>query len=917
MLYYRMTYKKKLIEVALPLDKINQAAYIENNIHTGLPSNLHTWWSRKPLGIARAIIFCSLVDDPGEYLSGKKAEAKRDELFWIVSQLADIESNADEKLLDQAKSEILKSNGGKMPTFWDPFCGGGSLPLEALRLGLPTVASDLNPVAVFITRVLINLAPRYVFHPPINPSLSHELIPNRVRFFGFKKDVEYYAEVITKKLVAEMGKYYPDAQIPKELGGGDGQVVAWVWARTVTCPNPSCRAQTPLVNKFWLSTHVGNEAYIIPIYQKETRTFSFHVHRSGQPPQGTVNRSGATCLACGNPIIFEHIRSEGVADRISYNLMALAVEGPHGRLYLDPTAEHLKAAQDCEPWWKPDSELPASALGFRVQKYGITRHRDLFTKRQMAALSCLADLIGNIREDIIRDAEGDAGYADLIQAFLSLSLSRVAQTNNTLVRWLIRKSGTSKGTPAFDRQIVSMIWEFSEGNLLGNSVGSWKAAVKNPLTALNSIPAAGLVGEAVQHDASSPWDKGRDYFISTDPPYFDAIGYADLSDFFYIWLRKSMGAFYRDIFGTLLVPKTSDLTRNLGRKDVPKKKATQQFLDRLHAAFSVMHGVASDQIPVTVYYAFKQKEEDSGTVVASTGWEILLEGLIRSGFHITATWPLRTESGSRLRAIGSNALAASVVLACRKRSPDSPSTTKRDFLEVLKKELADALKTLQHVNIAPVDLAQAAIGPGMAVYTRYAKVLDAEGKPLTVREALTLINQILDETLAEQEGDFDADSRWALAWIEQFGFADSEFGVADVLARAKNTSVAGLVEAGILVASHGRVRLLKPAELPADWDPKTDKRLTVWEMVHHLIRVLESGGEAEAAELVAKLGSKAETARELCYRLFTLCERKKRAAEALSYNALVQSWPEISRLAADHSKAEEPQKPQSELFEND
>ncbi len=911
-----MNYKRKLIEVALPLDKINQAAYAENNIHTGLPANLHAWWSRKPLGIARSIIFCSLVDDPSEYLSGREAEDKRNELFAIVSKLADIENNADEELLNHAKKEILKSNNGKMPIFWDPFCGGGSLPLEALRLELPTIASDLNPVAVFITRILINLAPQYIFHPPINTSIPKELFSNGVRFSGLKIDVEYYANVIHAKLAREMGKYYPVAQIPKEMGGGSGQVVAWIWARTVTCPNPSCRAQAPLVNKFWLSTHVGNEAYIVPVYQKDRRTFNYHIHRSGKPFAGTVNRSGAICLACNTPISFEYIRSEGVAEHISYDLMAMAVEGLRGRLYLEPTTEHLKAAQDCEPYWVPDSELPESALGFRVQKYGITKHRDLFTKRQLAALSCLSNMIGNIREDIIRDAGGETGYADLIQAFLSLSLSRVAQTNNTIVRWLIRKSGTSKGTPAFDRQIVSMVWEFSEGNLLGSSVGSWKAATKNPLTALNSIPATKFVGEAIQHDASRRWERGGGYFISTDPPYFDAIGYADLSDFFYIWLRKSMGNLYRDIFGTLLVPKTSDLTRDLGRNDVPKKRATQQFLDGLYTAFSAIHNAASDQIPVTVYYAFKQKEEKSDSVIASTGWAILLEGLIRAGFHITATWPLRTESGSRLRAIGSNALAASVVLACRKRPLNPETIKKREFLEILKEELADALKAFQHVNIAPVDLAQAAIGPGMAVFTRYLKVLDAEGKPLTVRDALSLINQILDETLAEQEGDFDADSRWALAWFDQFGFEEGEYGMAEILSKAKNTSVKGLVNAGFLKSRGGKVRILKPSELSVGWDPEKDKRLTNWETVHHLIRVLESGGEAEAAKLVYKLGARAETARELCYRLYTLCERKKRAAEALSYNSLVQSWPEINRLASSQSKTKEPQKAQSELFEN-
>ena len=308
---------------------------------------------------------------------------------------------------------------------------------------------------------------------------------------------------------------------------------------------------------------------------------------------------------------------------------------------------------------------------------------------------------------------------------------------------------------------------------------------------------------------------------------------------------------------------------------------------------------AHPNFPVAIYYAFKQSEQKSEAGIASTGWETFLDSVIRSGFAINGTWPMRTEGEGRIRAKDSNALASSIVLVCRQRSDDAPLASRREFVTALKSELWMAFVHLQRSNIAPVDLAQAAIGPGMAVYTRYAKVVDTHGNPLPVREALALINQILDEVLAEQEGDFDADTRWALAWFEQSGFADGEYGIAETLSKAKNTSVGGLVEAGILASKAGKVRLLKPQELPDDWNPATDPRLTAWEMVHHLIRVLESGGETAAAELAATLGAAAETARELCYRLYTLCERSKRAAEALSYNALVQSWPEITRLARE------------------
>jgi putative DNA methylase len=484
----------------------------------------------------------------------------------------------------------------------------------------------------------------------------------------------------------------------------------------------------------------------------------------------------------------------------------------------------------------------------------------------------------------------------------------MTQSNNTLVRWRVRASGTSKGEPAFDRQIISMTWEFSEGNVFGSSVGSWKAAVKNPLTALNSIPDTDVPATAIQHNAADIIEGESHVVVSTDPPHFDAIGYADLADFFYIWLRKAIGQQHRDIFGTMLVPKDGDLTRDLGRKEVSKDDATESFLARLHAAFQAIRAIVSPQVPLTVYYAFKQAEseaptdEDAEVSTYSTGWEKLLEGLFQSGLQITGTWPLRTEANNRLRAIGSNALASSIVLVCRPRLDHAPNATRREFVAALRAELPAALRHLQAGNIAPVDLAQAAIGPGMAVYTRHAKVLDAEGKTVSIREALSLINATLDEVLAEQEGDFDADSRWALAWFEQNGFDEGDYGVAETLSKAKNTSVGGLANAGILESRRGKVRLLKPEELPTGWDPATDLRLTSWEVVHHLIRVLGSGGESAAADLVGKVGARAETARELAYRLYTICERKKRAAEALAYNGLVQSWPEIVRLTQEGGK---------------
>jgi putative DNA methylase len=441
-----------------------------------------------------------------------------------------------------------------------------------------------------------------------------------------------------------------------------------------------------------------------------------------------------------------------------------------------------------------------------------------------------------------------------------------------------------------------MTWDFPEANPLSEFHCAWHEAFEWVSKSIETLAAIGQ-GTVKQDDAQSQ-SVSADKIISTDPPYYDNIGYADLSDFFYVWLRRSLRPVFPDLFATLAVPKAEELVATPYRHG-SKEKAEAFFLDGMTQAMHRLAEQAHPAFPVTIYYAFKQSETEGTEGTSSTGWETFLDAVIRAGFAISGTWPMRTERGARSIGIGTNALASSIVLVCRPRPANAPTATRREFVQALKAELPPALAELQKANIAPVDLAQAAIGPGMAVYTRYARVLDAEGRPVSVRKALALINATLDEALAEQEGDFDADTRWAIAWFEQHGFGEGEFGVAETLSKAKNTSVAGLAEAGVLETKRGKVRLLRPEELPADWNPETDPRLTAWEMVHQLIRVLESGGESGAAELVAKLGARAETARELAYRLYTLCERKKRAAEALSYNALVQSWPEIVRLARE------------------
>jgi putative DNA methylase len=529
-----------------------------------------------------------------------------------------------------------------------------------------------------------------------------------------------------------------------------------------------------------------------------------------------------------------------------------------------------------------------------------------------------SDLVSEARERIRHDAvaaglpddgkplrDGGTGaqaYCDALALFLAFGLSRSANFNNSLTVWA---PTNEKVMFLFNRQAVPMVWFYGEANLLEPVVGGLVTCLQYIASCIIQTVAYGSPGIAFQADAvTQDFSSGK--VISTDPPYYDNIGYADLSDFFYVWLRRSLRPVFPDLFTTLSVPKTQELVATPYRHG-DKAKAEAFFLDGMTKAMRRLARQTHPAFPVTIYYAFKQSETDDEEGVGSTGWETFLDAVLEAGYTIAGTWPVRSEMIMAFKA-HMNSLASSIVLVCRPRSIDAPTATRREFLNALKAELPVALAHLQAGNIAPVDLAQAAIGPGMAVYTRYAKVLDAEGKSLSVREALALINQTLDDALAQQEGDFDADSRWALTWFEQSGFVEGEYGVAEQLSKSKNTSVAGMVEAGILTSKSGKVRLLKPDELPKDWDPTKDHRLTVWEMVHQLIRALDKG-EANAAALLAKLGTKAEVARELAYRLYTLCERKKRAQEALAYNALVQSWPEIIRLARERAAPQE-----AELF---
>lgn len=962
---------KKLIEVALPLEAINKASAREKSIRHGHPSTLHLWWARRPLAAARAVIFAQMVDDPSScpdlFPTEKAQEKERKRLFKIIEELVEWENTTNEKVLQVARDEIWASwrracaenvdhpqakelfDRKKLPAFHDPFAGGGALPLEAQRLGLESYASDLNPVAVLINKAMIEIPPKFSGKPPVNPEVRKDRSLFKKTWAGAQglaEDVRYYGQWMRDEAERRIGHLYPKVEVTAELAKGRPDlkpyvgkkltVIAWLWARTVKSPNPAfAKVDVPLASTFMLSTKTGKEAYVEPVIEDGGYRFSVKVGKpknAERAMNGTKLSRGANfeCLMSGAPIAGEYIKAEGKAGRMGARLMAVVAGGDRGRVYLSPTPEDETVARKARPEWKPEGTISGSTQYLGVKPYGMDRFDQLFTDRQLVALATLSDLVGGAIQHARRDAcvaglpddptplrdggTGATAYAEAVGVYLAFALSKQADLGNSLCRW---EPIAQCPRQLFGRQAIPMVWDFAEGNPIGDSSGAWSVfvdgIVKAFTKAFEHLPPDAR-GHAQQADAGAQ-SISRGKFISTDPPYYDNVPYADLADFFYVWIRRTLRPVFPDLLATLATPKVEELVAFAYRHD-SKAAAEAFFLEGMTRAMCRLADQAHPAFPVTIYYAFKQAETDTDAGTASTGWETFLDAVIRAGFATSGTWPMRTENNSRLRGQASNALASSIVLVCRPRGPAVPTATRREFITALKSELPGALAHLQRGNIAPVDLAQAAIGPGMAVYTRYDRVLDADGKPLTVRGALALINQTLDDALAEQEGDFDGDSRWALAWFEQSGFEGGEFGVAETLSKAKNTSVQGLKEAGILdkKSPGGKVRLLKPKELPEDWDPSKDKRLTDWEVVHHLIRVLESGGEDAGAELVRKLGAKAEPARELAYRLYAICERKKRAAEALSYNGLVQSWSEITRLAREGGK---PAAAQETLFAED
>jgi putative DNA methylase len=912
---------RKLIEVALPLETINRESAREKSIRHGHPSTLHLWWARRPLAAARAVLFAQLVDDPSSHPDRFPTEdaqrTERERLHGIIERLVVWENTRNQELLAQAQAEILASTGGSPPAILDPFAGGGTIPLEAQRLGLEAHASDLNPVAVLINKALIEIPPKFSGRAPVFPGLADGRIGSWEGATGLAEDVRAYGAWMRDEAEKRIGERYPQATL---ADGTSASVIVWIWARTVTCPNPACGVEMPLVRSWLLGKRKGKEAWVQPIMTADPEhpsgkrvEFEIRHGAAGAPSadeDGTVGRNGASCVACGSAVALDYVRSQGRAGRLGASLMAIVAEAGRGRVYLPPNEAHRRAADVERPASAPEADIPPQAPSFRVQAYGMNHWTDLFTNRQLLALTTFSDLVIQARERVLRDAletgapPGDrleAGgtdaeaYADAVATYLGLGVSRTADLGNSLATWSSSRDQTRN---LFARQAVPMAWDFVEVSPFAGASGDVAVATDTMSQAIALLPTA-IGSEVVQRDAVALSDAVA--LISTDPPYYDNIGYSDLSDFFYVWLRRSLRSVHPGLLSTMLVPKAEELVANPYRHD-GKDGARKFFEDGFRRVFARARESALADYPITVYYAFKQSEaDDDGT--ASTGWETLLDGMIRSGWAITATWPMRSERGGRMISVGTNALASSIVLALRPRPEDAPTTDRRGLIAALHDELPDALRRLQQGAIAPVDLPQAVIGPGMAVFSRYAKVIENDGTTMTVRSALARINEILDQVLNEQEGDFDASTRFAIAWYRGHGYTTGKFGVADDLARARNTAVETLVRDGILASAAGKVTLLSPANLPEGYDVLADDRVGAWEVLHHLIAFLERDGLPVAGAFLASAQDRpdgavdTELVKELAFLLFSIAERNGWTQDALAFNTVATAWPDVIQAA--------------------
>ena len=953
---------KKLIEVALPLDDINEACAHEKMPGIGAhPRGIHLWWARRPLAAARAVIFAQMVNDPGYQrelgygINKKEAEIKREKLFQIIRDLVKWENNNNEEVLNRAREVIWESwretchlnrahpqandlfNPEKLPAFHDPFAGGGAIPLEAQRLGLESYASDLNPVAVMINKAMIEIPPKFanltpVGHLPESDKLSKktatsEMLQSWSGSSGLAEDVRRYGHWMHAEATKRIGHLYPKVLITPEIVlkrpdlkqylGKELTVIAWLWARTVKSPNPAFNhVDVPLVKSFDISTKAGKEAWVQPVIKSDN--YEFEVKTGKRPVNeldSTVIRSGGICILTNVTIPFTYIRSEAQAGRMGERLMAVVLDGHRERVYISPMPDMEQLSKQNTPEWTPTTETFGKSR-VNVGLYGMTTWDKMFTSRQLVALTTFSDLVQEARRKAIADAvtqgmvedgvgidaggTGATAYGDALAVYLGFCVDRCTDFNNSLTGW---RSGNEKIMYLFARQAIPMVWDFGEANIMANVVGGFVTNLEYQVKCILQAQTSGK-GFATQSDAATQ-NISINKVVSTDPPYYDNIAYADLSDFFYVWMRRSLRNIYPSLFSTLAVPKSEELVATPSRHG-GKEQAEKFFLNGMTQAMHNLAEQAHPAFPVTIYYAFKQSETKENST-SSTGWETFLEAVVEAGFSIDGTWPMRSEQESRMIGLGSNALASSVVLVCKKRSVDVGTLSRRDFQRELRAEMPEALETMiggetGRTPIAPVDLAQAAIGPGMGIYSKYDSILNQDGSKMSVHDALVLINREITNYLSPESGNTDADTHFCSSWFEQNGWSAGPFGEADTLARAKGTSVDGVRDAGVIESTAGKVRLIKWAEYPNDYDPRTDLRNPVWEACHHMIKALNTQGETSAGQLLAKMPQHGEPIRQLAYHLYTLCERKKWAEEARAYNELIISWSAI--VTASHESGQ-------------
>lgn len=902
---------KKLIEVALPLEIINKESSREKSIRFGHPSTLHLWWARRPLAAARAVIWASIIDDPSAHPEKFPTEedqiVERKRLFKIIEDFVSWENTTNEEIFSEARKEMEKAVEGELPVLLDPFAGGGTIPLEAQRLGLHVRAHDLNPVAVIINKATIEIPPLFANRPPVNPEVQATIdgVSMWSAAEGLAVDIKYYGELLKQKVFEKIGSNYPKVTISSK-SGEKATVIAWVWSRVGKCQNPLCGCEVPFASSFVLSKKKGNEAWVEPVYIGKKLKF---VMKYGKCPKDKAsNKMGRSaifkCPVCGTVTTDEYVKTIGRNHEIYSKLMGIIAEGPKGRIFVEANPEHELAAKVDRPDEYPNGDIPLNPRWFSPPAFGMSEYADLFTNRQINTLVTFANLLCDVQNVIVKDAveaglpedhihlkdggTGATAYGEAIRVYLAFALDREANYSSTLNGW----SGDFI-IQTFGRQALPMVWDYAETNPFSNSTGNWSGAIKWISLAVERMPAL-KVGQAMQKDAQSDCQL-RNIMVSTDPPYYDNIGYADLSDYFYIWLRYSLREIYPSLFTTMLVPKREELVATPYHFEGDSKKAKDFFEDGMRETCKRIHDYIDDKYPVSIYYAYKQSDTDRNSQTASTGWETMLSAIVNANLVITGTWPIHTERETGLKA-HVNALASSIVLICRKRDKSAPQITRRNLVNLLRRELRPALKKLQESNIAPVDMAQSAIGPGMGVFSRYRRVLEADGTPMTVRSALQVINEEIDLYFNEQVGEMDTASRFCVDLYTQNAYNDIKYGEAEVLANAKGTSIPMMASHGVLYAKAGVVHLIDRSELPTKVDMNEGN---VWMLTQQLTHAMATGGVEACAQIILNMfGSNAERAKDLAYRLYTIAEQKKWANEAYAYNALVVAWPDIQSRAA-------------------